>query len=218
MHRKPLTSVPRSQPVSSRPVIVSLALVAIVVGVLIALNQLKPPSIELQSGILLQNPRPVAEFALVDHDGERFDNARLQGRWTVIFPGFTHCPDICPATLGTLSGIYSQLDESERSRLQTVFLSVDPDRDTPDNLKQYVTHFSGDFTGVTGDKSQLDKLTRSLAVAYQFVPLDDGNYTVDHTAALVLISPEGTIAGYIQPPLAPPAVAADLRRLLRSAS
>lgn len=212
-----ITPLPtRSCYVFTRPLPLLLALAAVVVGVLLALRLVQPSPLAIDSGVLLDTPRIITPFTLYDQDEAVFDADRLAGRWTLIFPGFTHCPDICPATLGILAGVHAQLDADARERLQVVFFSVDPDRDTPQALKQYVTHFSPSFTAITGDKAEVDSLARSLAVAYRMQPLGDGAYTVDHSSALVLVSPAGHVAGFIQQPFSPQELAADLGRLIRS--
>ncbi|MHA7833758.1 MAG: SCO family protein, partial [Algiphilus sp.] len=129
-------------------------------------------------------------------------------------PGFTHCPDICPTTLGVLRDVMQKLDAPKREQWQIVFLTVDPSRDTPEALSQYVGYFSDAFIGVTGDMDEIDGLTKDLSIAYRYTPLDDGGYTVDHTAAIVLVNPQGQVAGYLQPPYQPARMAADLRTTL----
>lgn len=200
----------------TRPLPLLLALAAVIVGALIALKMIEPKPLSIDSGVLLDTPRVIAPFTLVDHDGLPFEASRFAGRWTLIFPGFTHCPDICPATLGILSGVHAQLDAETREQLQVVFFSVDPARDTPQALKQYVTHFSPAFLGITGEKAQVDSLARSLAVAYRMQPLEGDAYTVDHSSALVLVSPAGHVAGFVQQPFSPAELASDLTRLVHA--
>lgn len=188
------------------------AIAALALGLVLALLVISPPAgTKLNNGILLDKPREIREFSLQDAHGETFSRERLEGRWTALFPGFTHCPDICPATLGMLSAAVSALDEGTREQWQIVFLSVDPERDTPDALRQYLGYFSQDFIGATGETRAIDGLTRDLAVAYQYTPTGDDSYTVDHTTAIVLINPAGQVAGYIQPPFRPDELSADMR-------
>lgn len=195
------------------------ALAALALGVFAALQLWRPaPAPELASGILLPQPRAVAPFQLLDQDGKPFTRERLQGQWTVLFAGFTHCPDVCPTTLQLLKQLEGRLAQSGRP-LQTVFLSVDPQRDTPEQLLRYVRHFSPAFTGVTGSREQLDALCASLGLAYVKVPgANDQDYTVDHSAALVLLNADGNVAGYFQPPFKLDALANDLEQVLPRAS
>jgi protein SCO1 len=171
-------------------------------------------ALALEAGTVLPEPRPLPEFALLDHHGRPFGPSRLAGQWTLVFVGFTHCPDICPATLAILAGLDEQL-QAEGVEVQMLFVSVDPERDNPATLAQYVAHFSPRLTGATGDKPELDTLMQGLGFAYIKVPLGGGNYTVDHSAALALVDPRGRVAAYFTPPLRPAALAADLAVVAR---
>jgi protein SCO1 len=191
------------------------ALAALGLGVLTASRLYAPrPLPQPASGILLDQPRALPEFTLVDHDGQPYSKAQLQGHWTLLFAGFTHCPDVCPTTLG----LFKQLDtrlRPQQALLDYVFLSVDPERDTPAQLKQYVTYFSPAIRGVTGAGEQLDALCAGLGVAYLKVPgASETEYTVDHSAALVLLDRQGRVAGYFPPPHKLDTLAADLARIV----
>lgn len=172
-----------------------------------------PPRVAVaQSGMLLGTPRPVADFTLTDHHGAPFSNAQLRGRWSLVFAGFTHCPDVCPTTLGLMKVVAQQLGPRAPAM---VFLSVDPERDTPAVLKPYVEYFGPPIVGVTGARASLDSLCASLGIAYVKVPgASDAEYTVDHSAALVLVDPQGRVAGYFPPPLKADTLAADLSRIV----
>jgi len=195
------------------------ALIALLLGVVLAMYTLRPTtSGHLEGGVLLQHPRPISEFSLVDTSGAAFNRQSLTGQWTALFPGFTHCPDICPTTLGVLRDVVQKLETPARSQWQIVFLTVDPSRDTPKAMAQYVNYFSEDFIGVTGEMDEIDGLTKDLSIAYRYTPVEEGGYTVDHTAAIVLINPQGEVAGYLQPPYQPERIAADMRATLDEAS
>lgn len=191
------------------------ALAALGLGVFAA-TQFYPPAVaKFDSGIYLPQSRAVSAFELTDQDDQPFTNAQLQGHWTILFAGFTHCPDVCPSTLSLLKHLSDRMLQSGR-RLDTVFLSVDPERDTPEQLLSYVRYFSPDFTGISGSKQQLDSLTASLGLAYVKVPgASDADYTMDHSAAMVLLNPEGQVAGYFQPPFKIDLLASDLERVIR---
>ena len=193
------------------------ALSALAAGWWTATHWFAPERPELQSGILLQEPRPLAAFALTDHAGAVFDNARLQGHWTLLFAGFTHCPDVCPTTLALMKQLHAQLAAGGRA-VQPLFLSVDPERDTPEQLRRYVEYFGPAITGVTGPAAEIDRVCASLGLAHGKVPgSKPEEYTVDHSAALVLLDPQGRIAGYFQPPHRLDTLAADLVRILPAA-
>lgn len=190
-----------------------LAAAALAAGAVIALGLLQPPGAErqLSGGVLLEKPRAVRDFELLDEDAEPFGREQLKGRWTAVFPGFTNCPDICPTTLGVLRAAYERLGERAED-WQVVFLSVDPERDRPEALREYVGYFSQDFKALTGDKDTIGQLASDLSIAYQYTPNDKGGYTVDHTAAIVLLDPQGRVAGFLQPPYRPESLSADLRK------
>lgn len=212
--RRPQSRRPRGIRLRSArlPAIVLLAIAALGAGVWASSRWHARAAPELQAGIVLATPRPIAPFAMLDHDGKPFTNTRLQGHWSLLFAGFTHCPDVCPTTLAVLK----QLSERMGSRAPAmIFLSVDPERDTPAVLQPYVHYFSASITGVTGPSDQLERLCESLGVAYVKVPgKTPDDYTMDHSAALVLIDPQGRVAGYFTPPHKADTLAADLARLL----
>lgn len=138
-------------------------------------------------------------YTLTDHRGGAFTADSLEGGWSLVFAGFTHCPDICPDTLVRLNLLDKALRERELE-VRTVFVSVDPERDTPERLAGYVTYFNEGFTGVTGPKVELDRFVAALGIGYVKVPGAGGDYTVDHSAALVLVDPDGRVAEYFMPP------------------
>lgn len=171
----------------------------------------QPP--HLRHAVAVDPPRPVAEFRLVDQHGAGFTSADLRDRWTVLFAGFTHCPDICPATLGLLGAVGERLGPAPGYR--TIFVSVDPERDTPARLREYLDWFDPAWTGLTGPKAELRPFLDSLGIGYVRVPTGDGKYTVDHSTALVLIDPEARVTGYWKAPLDAEALIADLGALPR---
>lgn len=176
-----------------------------------AQREASPPA-----GVLWPDPRPVPAVSLTDHTGAQFGRANLEGRWSLLFFGFTHCPDICPMTM-------VQLDEVERllaaggartDDLQTIFVSVDPDRDSPDRLAEYVKYFNEDFIGVSGEPEELQKLTRGLGAVYFIEDKDpDNDYLVDHSASVFVIDPEGRLIGVFTTPHEPDDMAARLQAI-----
>lgn len=156
--------------------------------------------LQINGAIVLDKPRIFSDFELEDHRGELFNNERFQGVWSIVFFGFTHCPDICPTTLAILNDTYSKLKDSEKERLQVVMISLDPERDTVEKLAEYVPYFNPEFTGVTGNKHLIRRLTAELNVAYNQVPLSDDDYTVDHSTQLILINPMGHYHGFFKAP------------------
>ena len=141
-------------------------------------------------GVLWPNPRPIGAFLLQDHRGHAFTRERLDGVWTFMFFGYTHCPDICPGTLATLRRVERDLPANAPVPRQHVLVSVDPARDTVEHLARYVAAFGPEFLGVTGDDGELARLARDVGAAYfRDEPDDDGSYFVDHTASIMLVDP-----------------------------
>ena len=150
--------------------------------------------------IELSKPRIFSDFELLDHRGESFSLENLRGHWTILFFGFTNCPDICPTTMATLAQMYQFLSSDEQEKLQVVMVSLDPERDTQEKMAEYVPYFNADFVGVTGNKHLIRRMTAELNIAYNKVPLEGDNYTVDHSTQLVLINPRGHYHGFFKAP------------------
>ena len=152
---------------------------------------------------LFPEPKPLMAFALTDHQHRIFNLSRLKGKWSFLFFGFTHCPDICPTTLAVLAHARSSIVKNTAAAedIQFVFVSVDPNRDTAAKLKQYVDYFDTNFLGVTGDDAQIGKLASQLGAAYQ-VAIIPGmeNYPVYHTTAVFLLDPQGRYHAVFTPP------------------
>ncbi|WP_420960303.1 SCO family protein [Brucella sp. IR073] len=135
-------------------------------------------------------------FNLIDHDGKPITEAAFAGHPTVLFFGFTHCPDVCPTTLYELAGLIDKLGDQGKD-LRAFFISVDPERDTPEIMKAYTGNFTNRITGITGDPAEIAKVVAGWKVYARKVPLDDGGYTMDHTASLFLIDRNGRLKGTI---------------------
>lgn len=150
---------------------------------------------------LFETPRDIGEFALVDHHGKTFDPARLEGHWSLVFFGFTHCPDICPTTMAFLNQFVASLEGTEAENTKVVMVSVDPARDTVEQLETYVPFFNPEFTGVTGDFMDIHRFATALNTPFRKVMEDDGGYQVEHSANVVLINPRGDYHGFFRTPL-----------------
>ena len=143
---------------------------------------------------MITDARTISDFALVDFNNEPFTLDNFKGKWSVVFFGYTYCPDICPAAMNTMVEVNKALKGNDDllEQLQTVFISVDPERDTPAKLKEYTTYFHPDFLAATGPDEQLRALTKQLALNYRLQkPDENGNYLVDHSAWLIIINPNG---------------------------
>jgi len=152
---------------------------------------------------LFPDPKPLTAFALTDHKNRVFDLASLKGKWSFLFFGFTHCPDICPTTLAVLARARDNIAKNTvgAEDIQFVFISVDPNRDTASKLRQYVDYFDTTFLGVTGNDAQIGNLAGQLGAAYQ-VAIKPGleNYPVYHSAAVFLLDPRARYHAVFTPP------------------
>ena len=150
---------------------------------------------------LLETPRNIGEFDLIDHHGNPFNPARLEGQWTLVFFGFTHCPDICPTTMTFLNTFLESLEGTEAQDPQVVMVSVDPARDTVQQLADYMPYFNPDFIGVTGEFLDIHRFATKLNTPFRKVMDEDGSYQVDHSSNIVLINPRGDYHGFFRSPL-----------------
>ena len=150
---------------------------------------------------LLDTPRDLGDFELVDHHGEPFVPASLEGQWTLAFFGFTYCPDICPTTMSFLNNLMTELEGTEVDDTRVVMISVDPARDTPEQLAAYVPYFNPDFMGVTGEFLDLFRVATAMNAPFRKVPGQDENYLIDHGANVALINPKGDYHGFFKAPL-----------------
>jgi protein SCO1/2 len=193
----------------------AIAVVAALAGVYVArmLNQPAVPSLE--SGTSLPQPRVLPEFNLVDTQGKPASPAALRGHPTLVFFGFTHCPDVCPTTLALLANVQKQAAQQGPavSGLKVALISVDPERDTPQQLGSYIASFRGDFIGLTGSASEIVKASRAFGVAAARVDLGGGNYTMDHSATVFALDSQARIVAVFTPPLSAAALSRDLERL-----
>lgn len=171
------------------------------------------PTTTTAAGMTLIPPRgEIAAFELRDQHDQVFDLARLHGKWSLLFFGYTHCPDICPTTLATLKQVHQLLGEQNKI-IQYVFVSVDPARDTPEVMERYTRYFDPDFLGISGPPSELDKLTQALGAYYHVDKNTAGDYLVDHSAAVFLVDPQARMRGLFSAPQNAQQMAANLRHL-----
>jgi len=162
------------------------------------------------------SPMPLAEFSLVDQHGNTFTRNDLTDQWSLIFFGFTHCPDICPATLQQLAIANQNLQEAGKPVPEIVLVSVDPERDTPEVMATYVSHFPGAILGITGDISEITKLTSSAGIFFEKSAGANGEYSVDHSAAVLVINEDASIHGSFGAPHSIDSLVHDLPVLMGS--
>ena len=198
---------------------ITLGLVALVLGLFVA-NVITPrePARDELLGLNyfpLNAARSLKPFRLQSHDGQSFTAERLQdGNWSLMFFGFTYCPDVCPTTLAKLNRALRNL---QNLALPQVYLvTVDPERDTLEALAQYAPAFNSDFVGVGGSFEEIVNLATQVNVAFAKVPgPTPGTYLVDHSATIVAIDPEGRYHGFFKPPHDPEKIARVISRLMR---
>jgi protein SCO1/2 len=197
--------------------IIVIALAAIATGIVVS-SALFERTQQLQAAKAFPEARALPDFELRTAGGEALTPEDLTGRWSLMFFGFTNCPDICPDTLAVLDAAIESLDTmGADSKPQVVFVSVDPERDDAEALGDYVRWFDEDFIGATASREQLDALTKNLGIYYSLDEPDPetGFYTVDHSASILIVDPQGRVYGRFGPPLDRQAIAADLFALAR---
>ncbi|PKG97688.1 SCO family protein [Paraglaciecola sp. MB-3u-78] len=179
-----------------------IAFVALVIGVVLAIN-IAPPSEnnKTQHVNLYPQVRALPDFQLVDHNNQSFTSENLKGYWSLVFVGYTYCPDICPTTLAELNNVYPELQKIPTDfPVQVVLLSVDPKRDTPERLNEYINFFHPDFIAVSGEHSQLFPLVRAMGMMYSMSEsTDNPNYLVDHSSSVVVVNPNAQVVGRFKP-------------------
>ncbi|MDH3339601.1 MAG: SCO family protein [Gammaproteobacteria bacterium] len=150
------------------------------------------PAPRLQTATVLPAPSELPEFSLVDQNRLSIGRDYFEGHWNLVFFGFTHCPDICPLTLQVLANAKRQLAADGQQPLpRIVLVSVDPERDTPEVMSQYVRYFGDDNIGITGTLDEIRKLTGGLGIFFEKSGLDEVDYSVDHSAVVIVINPRG---------------------------
>ena len=195
-----------------------VAVLALIAGIGMSWYAHNARPIELEAGVWFgEQASPLPEFELVDHNRKALTRASFEQHWNLVFFGFTHCPDVCPIGLQALADMMKAIDDPDVSEsLQIYFVSVDPDRDHPELLADYVRYFNPEFNGATAPIEQLSPLTRHLGIAHQIRNKTEGSdhYDVDHSAAIVLINPEAEYAGLFGAPHDPVLMARDLTRII----
>jgi protein SCO1 len=202
-----------------KPVIITAASIALVAGIWLGIatesaKQIPPPQIH---GTLLPVAKAITALQLLDHNNQVFTEHNLQGHWSVIFLGFTHCPDICPTTLNTLQQTVELMQQQATTPPKVIFISVDPARDTPDVLRKYLTFFNRDFIGLSGSDEQLVNISKQLAVSYNKAAgasgdINNNDYFMEHSTAILLINPKAELQAYLTAPHTPEHLVESIQR------
>lgn len=165
---------------------------------------------------VLPNARILNDFSLSEDNNQKFNLAALKGHWSFLFFGYTNCPDVCPITLKVMQQVWKTLPTkiNEKGHPRLYFVSVDPDRDSLEKLKKYVDFFNPEFTGVTGKLDEIDKLTKQIGILYGYEDKDsDNNYTVNHSAQLILFDPQARMRAVFSPPHEAKTIAANFQTI-----
>ncbi|KTC95979.1 SCO family protein [Legionella feeleii] len=188
-------------------VAVLFAFVALITGLFVSqhIHTKKKIDVEQFNGTLLQKPREINQFDLTGIDNKPFNNASLQGQWTMIFFGFTSCGYVCPTTMAELAKMYRLLEEQKVEPLpKIVMVSVDPERDDLDKLGRYVKAFHPHFYGARGDNEMVKKMTREMGIAYAKVENPNAknahDYEVEHSGAVMVFNPQGGLSAFFTTP------------------
>lgn len=155
-------------------------------------------------GLMWPSPKKLSPFQLTDHKGQPFDLNRLKGQWSLLFFGYTHCPDICPTTMTLLNAVVNDLEKKQQAIPQVIFISVDPGRDTQQHLNQYISYFNPGFIAVTGTEENLSAFTRQLGILSMKITDQANNnqqdYMVDHSASILMIDPDAQLLSIFSAP------------------
>ncbi|UXI66966.1 SCO family protein [Tahibacter amnicola] len=186
-------------------------------GLWLGARVFNPPAPVMTALTAYPAPRDIAEFSLTRASGQLLTRNDFKGHWSLVFFGFTHCPDICPGTLGTLKQVHAGLKAAQvGDRVSVYFISVDPQRDTPEVLGKYTGFFSPDFIAATGNDEELTRLIRSLGLLYARPDNGKGGYDVEHSGRIATLNPQGQLVGVFTPPFDVAAITADLQALAKT--
>jgi protein SCO1/2 len=190
-----------------------VAIVAIGSGLLVQSSKTPPADLpEFKKTILLPTTKPLIDINFTDHNGKQFGLEQFQGKWSVLFFGFTNCPDICPTTMQTLKQVKADLNQAGVwHNYQVVMVSVDPERDTPERLSAYVPYFDPEFIGISATLESTTSFAKNVGILFfKGKEIANGGYDVDHGAAIILVNPEGQYAGVMTAPHIQSTISQDL--------
>ena len=208
----------KSQRGNTTVLFIGIAVIAILIGFYVQTGGKKPKEFpEFVKTIILPNAKEVSYPNFTDHTGKPFTKENFLGKWSIVFFGFTNCPDICPTTMQTLKQVKQNLQASSNwGNYQTIMVTVDPETDTSKRLSNYVTYFDPEFIGLTTDKETTAEFGKQLGILFIKRQVDGSdNYEVDHSASIILINPQGQWAGVIGAPHKADTISADLEKLAK---
>ena len=150
-------------------------------------------------------------FTLTDQHGKRVSSSDFRGRYQLVYFGYSMCPDVCPTTLAVMSAALDKMG-IDQSRIVPVFITIDPDRDTPAVLKKYMAAFGPRFVGLTGKPDEIADVEKEFRVYARKQPLAGGKYGMDHSSVIYLMGPDGKLVGFYDDPISPEDLAKDLKK------
>ena len=189
--------------VMSRRNIIFVFLVLFGMSVLFAYFQSLPSLLQkkptLLTGKILTRPMELDNFELIDQNNQTFNSESLKGNWTILFFGYTNCPDVCPTTIYKLAEVKNDVNQNLPSKnFNTVLVTLDPDRDTPERLDEYIGYFDESMLGVTGTNKNIQSFSSNLSVFYQRIN-KDGGYDFNHTASIFVFNQDGSLFATMSP-------------------
>ncbi len=192
-------------PSLDRRLVLGLSAAALGIAGLVSLYMRGPD----QGGVRVLPKADRRDFNLRDTSGKAVSLAAYQGKWLLLFFGYTHCPDVCPTTLVNIADTLKALGERAKA-YQPIFITIDPERDTPEAMSDYLANFDGGFVGLTGTPDQVAAAAKAYGVFYRRQPTAGGDDMMDHSTAIALVSPRGNFLRVFRPDDAPEAFAAEL--------
>lgn len=202
----------------NRNLLLLIPLALLVVGILVATQVLERAERKPETeAVILDQPRLIPDMILLDHHGTAWSPGRLEGQWSLVFFGFTHCPDICPETMVQMNQVHRRVEENGRVMPPSViFVTVDPARDSHERLAEYVPYFNRHFLGLTGGEEAILSLAASMGVPVSIPDVaPDEDYEVDHGVSISLVDPEGHIRAFFTPPHRVESIADDYEAIVR---
>lgn len=192
-----------------------VAVVALAAGVFFGMHRSGGPDLSQLTGFSFPEPEKLTDISLIDHNSNPLTEAEFSGKWTFVYVGYTFCPDACPMSLNTLNRMDGLLSEQQGAGADTLLVSVDPERDTPEHMKGYVKHFNDGFSAATGTPEAVRQFADQVSAIYS-VPEDrsDPNYLVDHSSSIILINPDAAVQAIFTPPQDAETLAKDFRLLV----
>lgn len=192
-----------------------VAIAALAAGLFFGMNKGGEPDLSELTGFSFPEPEKLSDVSLIDHNSDPFTEANFADKWTFIYVGYTFCPDACPMSLNTLNQMDGLLKQQDGPGADTLLVSVDPERDTPEHMKDYVKYFNSGFSAATGTPEAIKQFADQVSAIYS-VPEDrsDPNYLVDHSSSIILINPDAAVQAIFTPPQSAEALAKDFRLLV----